>query len=285
VNTRRNNRRRDLGVGSSEQALLERPLTARSVVLSLLLGRHPPRAPVALLVRWCALFGISTTATRVALSRMVEHGELTAADATYALAGRVLGRQAEQDVVLADPRRGWDGSWCLAIVEPGARSADARGALRTAAARLRLAELRDGVWTRPDNLTAEAWPADARAVVEAQCRWWRGAVPEGADGTAERLFAARAWAERGRVLLDRLVTATDRLDPTGMPVAFVTGAAAAQHLRRDPLLPQELVPDGWPASDLRDAYVRYVARFGEVIAAWSAGANGSSGSGAAPQAD
>ena len=71
--------------------LLERPLTARSVVLSLLLGRHPPRAPVALLVRWCAMFGISTTATRVALSRMVERGELTATDATYELAGRLNG--------------------------------------------------------------------------------------------------------------------------------------------------------------------------------------------------
>jgi phenylacetic acid degradation operon negative regulatory protein len=258
-------------------------------VLSLLLGRHPPRAPVALLVRWCELFGISTTATRVALSRMVEHGELTAADATYALAGRVLDRQAEQDVVLADPRRDWDGTWRLAIVEPGARSADARGALRTAAARLRLGELRDGVWTRPDNLAPAASPPDARRVVDEQCRWWDGASPDGAATVAEQLFGVRAWAERGRLLLDRLVDATDRLDPTRMPPAFVTGAAAAQHLRRDPLLPPELVPERWPADELRQVYAAYVARFGDVMAAWTADADtrgaGTSGSGTAAPAD
>ena len=87
--------------GSPDVALLERPLSARSVMASLLLGRTPPAAPVADLVRWCALFGISENAARVALSRMVERGELTVDDSTYALAGRLLERQVEQDSALA----------------------------------------------------------------------------------------------------------------------------------------------------------------------------------------
>ena len=260
--------------------LLERPLTARSVVLSLLLGRHPPRAPVALLVRWCALFGISTTATRVALSRMVERGELTAADATYALAGRALGRQVEQDVALAEPPDEWDGTWRVAVVAAGTRPADDRAALRAAMARLHLVELRDGVWTRPDNLPVGTWPSDARAVVDDQCEWWTGARPHDGAALARGAFGVEAWAARGSLLLDRLRDATSTLMPASLAPAFVAGAATAQHLRRDPLLPAELLPERWPGAALRAAYVDYVDRMGAVIATWAA-----SGSGRAAAAD
>ena len=54
----------------------ERPLSARSVVASTLLGMRPPRLPTQILVRSGALFGIAEGTTRVALSRMVAAGEL-----------------------------------------------------------------------------------------------------------------------------------------------------------------------------------------------------------------
>src|SRR5579862_9666620 len=74
----------------------DRPLTARSVVASTLLGVEPPRLPTRLLVRSGELFGISQGTTRVALSRMVAAGELVVEGNAHELAGRLLERQARQ---------------------------------------------------------------------------------------------------------------------------------------------------------------------------------------------
>ncbi len=68
---------------------------------SLLLGRRPPEAPVADLVRWCGLFGIAEGTARVALHRMTAKGEIVATDGVYRLAGRLAGRQARQETSLA----------------------------------------------------------------------------------------------------------------------------------------------------------------------------------------
>jgi phenylacetic acid degradation operon negative regulatory protein len=75
----------------------ERPLTARSVVASLLLGNRPPELPGAVLVRAGELFGIAEGTTRTALSRMVAAGELASREGHYALRGRLLDRQARQE--------------------------------------------------------------------------------------------------------------------------------------------------------------------------------------------
>ncbi len=84
----------------------ERPLTARSLIASTLLGTHPPVLPGRLLVRLGELFGIAEGTTRVALSRMVAAGELETEDGRYRLVGAaLLARQAAQErgrVVTAD---------------------------------------------------------------------------------------------------------------------------------------------------------------------------------------
>ena len=100
------------GLGRSSSG----PLTARSIIASLLLGMHPPRLASSRLVRWCSLFGISEGTARVALSRMVERGELTAEAGVYELAGAVRRRQSAQDWALtARPgrmgRRGGSSAW------------------------------------------------------------------------------------------------------------------------------------------------------------------------------
>ena len=73
-----------------------KPMTARSVVASTLLGVEPPRLTTRILVRSGELFGIAEGTTRVALSRMVAAGELRPDDDGYRLAGRLLDRQARQ---------------------------------------------------------------------------------------------------------------------------------------------------------------------------------------------
>jgi phenylacetic acid degradation operon negative regulatory protein len=254
--------------------LLERPLTARSVVLSLLLGMHPPRMPAQRLVQWCELFDIAPGTTRVALSRMADRGELRARDGVYELAGRVAERQRAQDWSI-DPSLGeWDGRWSLALVTVDARSAAARAALREAMRRCRYAEVREGCWTRPDNLPRAAAPDEAWAVVDEQCARWTGAPDGRAREVAAALFDPHGWAERAQELSRRTVAATERLQRDGadhLAAAFLLGAATLQHVRNDPLLPAALLPARWPGDDLRAAYRAYQAAFADATVAWFRG--------------
>lgn len=240
--------------------LLERPLTPRSIVASLLLGSHPPRLAAAHLVRWCGAFGIAEGTTRVALSRMVAAGELRAEGGTYELAGGLRRRQRTQDWALTPEPQPWDGTWRLGLVTAARRHAADRSALRAAAAAARLAELREGVWGRPDNLPREATASDVHEVLDHQIDWWSGR-PDGDTSVIVRNgFGVDALAERGQMLLARLVEVTTAVEAGALdrlPEAFVTGAAALQHVRRDPLLPATLTPDGWPGDQLRAAYRRY----------------------------
>ena len=136
---------------TEERKTLERPLTPRSVIASLLLGMHPPRLAGSRLVRWCGLFGIAPGTARVALSRMVDRGELVAQDGVYELAGRVRGRQPAQEWSLAPDLLRWQGRWAIAVVDAGARPATERVALRDARqpARRRRARRRVGHRAEP----------------------------------------------------------------------------------------------------------------------------------------
>jgi phenylacetic acid degradation operon negative regulatory protein len=251
--------------------LLERPLNARSVIGSLLLGVHPPRLPGSRIVEWCTRFGIAEGTARVALSRMADRGELESARGEYELAGRVRDLQGSQDWSLEPRLKPWRGDWRFAIVggDLPRRTAPERAALRDAMRRLRYAGLREGVWTRPDNLPAEAAPAESWTIAAAQCAWWTGR-PEAEPGPlAIALFAPSAWAARARSLLDRLGRVTDDLDSgrdDALAPGFVIGAAALQQTRRDPLLPAALLPADWPAGDLRAAYVRFQKSFAQSLA-------------------
>ena len=84
-------------------ALLERPLSARSVMASLLLGMHPPHARGSLLVRWCGLFGVAAGTARVALHRMTAKAGFRAHEGVYELAGRCV--TANTSRIAASARR------------------------------------------------------------------------------------------------------------------------------------------------------------------------------------
>ena len=82
---------------SNIEGLEIEPFSARSVILSALLGLHPPVLPVQALIRLAERFDVRPGTTRTSLSRMVANGELTVTEGEYALAGRLLERQREQD--------------------------------------------------------------------------------------------------------------------------------------------------------------------------------------------
>lgn len=241
-----------------------RPLSARSVVASTLLGMHPPVLPARVLVRSGELFGIAEGTTRTALSRMVAAGELEVEDSSYRLTGRLLERQARQDLSRQPARWGWDGRWWrMAVVVAERRSPEERAALRASLLGGRYAELREGVWTRPDNLPADRPDAPG-------CEWIKGEFVEPA-AMAATLWDLDGWAARARELQATVEAWTPRLVAEGVDVlapTFVVSADVLRHLQADPLLPRELLPAGWPGDALRKSYDAFDAAFKRAWRDW-----------------
>lgn len=223
-----------------------KPLPARSVALSLLLGSHPGRMSPAMLTTAGEHFGIPASTMRVALTRAVAAGDLERADGDYALGARLVRRQRHQDEAVEDAESAWDGSWELALVVVTGRPAAERAALRDTLAAHRLAELREGVWTRPANLRRAASYAGEPVLSTLT------AVPhEDPAGLATRLWDLPAWSRTGHLLLDRLGGSAE---PS---VRLAVAAALVRHLATDPLLPAALLPTDWPGAALRAAYAAY----------------------------
>jgi phenylacetic acid degradation operon negative regulatory protein len=241
------------------------------LIASLLLGMQPPRLPGALLVRWCGAFGVAEGTARVAMSRMVDRGELRADGGVYELAGRVRARQAPQDWSVAPNLERWSGAWRLAAVTSTARAAADRTALRDAIRQLRFAEYREGLWCRPDNVPRASAPESAWAVAETQCSFWTGRPDADARDLAAQLFDADGWAASARALHARLDAARATLQSPSdddLARAFTAGAAALAHIRHDPLLPSALCPKPWPGAELRTSYRRYQRAFAAAARAW-----------------
>ncbi|MEU2623127.1 PaaX family transcriptional regulator C-terminal domain-containing protein [Streptomyces sp. NPDC007157] len=230
-----------------------RPLSARSVVLSLLLGTHPPRLPVKDLVRLVEPFGVGGSALRAALSRMTAAGDLRRTDdAVYGLSDRLLARQRRQDEAVRPRTRAWDGDWEMLIITTTGRGPAERADLRTRLTALRLAELREGVWLRPANL-ARPLPDEVLAIAEPCTARPSRPAPE----LAAHLWPLTTWAETARALLTR---AAESSRPADRLTLF---AAAVRHLLTDPVLPPELLPADWPGDRLRTAYAAYRTELGE----------------------
>jgi len=238
-----------------------RPLSARSVLASALLGSDEARLSVGELVTMASLFGISPGAARTCLWRMVSAGELSADDGNYALAGRLLERRERVDEASRiDDAAGWDGTWELAIVSLERRSAAERLELRKAAIALHLAELREGVWIRPDNLDSQRLPG-SRAVLDQQCIHFRGAATDISADQMRSLFSLDEWAADARALVEAMNVELRRSKRTDSAKRFAhefaLSIAVVRHLQLDPQLPAELVGGNWPGHTLRDTYRRF----------------------------
>jgi phenylacetic acid degradation operon negative regulatory protein len=222
-------------------------MTARSVVLSVLLGLHPAWATASELIRLTSDFDIKESTVRVALTRMVSAGDLVRSEDGYRLSDRLLARQRRQDDALNPRLQAWHGTWTTLVITSVGIDARTRAALRTTLQNNRFAELREGVWLRPDNLDMQL-PAD----VLDRMRILHTRDDDPAE-LAARLWDLLGWARIGRDLLDEMATATD------IPGRFVTAAAMVRHLLTDPVLPDELLPDEWPGDALRAAYTNFAA--------------------------
>jgi phenylacetic acid degradation operon negative regulatory protein len=217
-------------------------MTARSVVLSVLLGAHPACATPGELIGLTADFGIKETTLRVALTRMVGAGDLIRSADGYRLSERLLARQRRQDDAMRPRTRTWRGDWLTLIVTTVGTDARTRAALRTTMHHKRFGELREGVWMRPDNLDPDLGPDTLHRV-----RVLKARDPAPAE-LARELWDLPAWSATGHRLLDEMAAAAD------VPGRFMVAAAMVRHLLTDPVLPDELLPAGWPGARLRTAY-------------------------------
>lgn len=255
------------GNGPPELAAIGlRPLSARSVVASVLLGTHPPRLSAAALVELCGRFGINGGTTRVALSRMVAAGELAAEEGHYRLTGReLLSRQRAQDDALDPPEGTWTGEWRMALVVRSGRAASERLELRRAFTEARFALWREGVWLRPDNLPRTA----AAGLLETAPVRWLGVRPDDDPvALAGELWDLGDWSRRGAALLAAAPDDPGDLvagPPDWAGGAFAVAAATLRHLRTDPLLPEALLPAEWPAGRLRSRYARYLSAIERLV--------------------
>lgn len=222
-------------------------MTARSVVLSVLLGAHPAWASAAELVRLTSDFDIKEQTLRVALTRMVSAGDLVRSADGYRLADRLLARQRRQDAAIDPKTRPWRGDWVTVVITTVGADARTRADLRNDLLQNRFAELREGVWLRPANLAGdlpEEVTANARVLTSRD---------DDPAGLAAVLWDLPAWITTARQLLDEIGSAPD------VPGRFVAAAAIVRHLLADPVLPAELLPDDWPGTQLRQAYSDFAA--------------------------
>ncbi len=243
----------------------DRVLSARSVLATALLGADQPHLTAGELVEMASLFGISDGAARTCLWRMAANGELNSDDGVYTLAGRLLERRqrvddaSRMDDTALSP---WDGTWELAVVSVERRSASDRLALRKAATALHLAELREGIWFRPDNLDRNRLPT-LRAVLDQQCVHFHGAATDIPAETVRSLFNLDDWAvdarRLSRAMRDELDI--DVLGADDFAYQFALSIAVVRHLELDPLLPAELIPRQWPGPALRSTYRRFDTLF------------------------
>lgn len=239
----------------------EKPLTARSVLASTLLGAEPPELPVAHLVAVAGLFGVNANRARVALSRMVASGEATTDGVgNYRLAGHLLARQRRQVASRSGWTTPWSGDWAIAVLTSVGEAADVRSGRRRALETARLAELRQGVWTRPDNV-------DLESDVAPDAQWFRGRPASDPAALAASLWDLSGWAQRARRLLT-VMHARSTSGPDDLAPGFVLSAAVLRHLQADPLLPERLLPARWPGAELRAVYDDFDGRYRAVLADW-----------------
>lgn len=182
---------------------------------------------------------------RVALTRLVAAGDLVRSAEGYGLSERLLQRQRSQDAALDPQTRRWNGDWLAVVITSVGCDARTRAALRSGLSDRRFAELREGIWMRPDNIDV-----DLKDELGTYTRVLTARDEHPAE-LAGRLWDLDGWAQTGHELLAAMADADD------VPVRFTVAAAMVRHLRRDPVLPPELLPPDWPGARIRSRYAEF----------------------------
>jgi phenylacetic acid degradation operon negative regulatory protein len=231
------------------------------------------------LIELLADLGLSEAASRSVLLRMRREGwldsERTGREARYRLAPAIYSAQARIESQLRGKRPAWEGFFCGILYEVPEDARAYRDRLRRTAQLLGYATLRPGLlvatsdrWTELAGLVPDQPPPGSQ-LLRVQIRL---------DEADSRLVAARLWgldalAARYRQVLASSRALIDQADrhPAGA-AAFRAFADATMPIfdasSADPDLPDELLPDDWPGSELGVALGQAFRVFYPLIAGY-----------------
>lgn len=255
------------GVGPVEPAW--RPSRVLLTLFGEYWGSQPQALPSAALVALLAEFGISDTAARATLSRMVHHGWLASSrrgrQTFYQLdaqTAQAIQHGARRVFSLGLHTRPWDGLWSFVAFSVPEENRQLRYVLRDRLRWLGFAPLYDGLWISPrDTLVNAAHHLTELAIHTATL--FRARI---ADGTPEAGLPQRAWDLSA--LHTQYLQFIDEFQSVGLDMqaqvltpaeAFKARARAIDAWRDfpglDPDLPDELLPPDWPRSRARQLFL------------------------------
>lgn len=237
-----------------------RPLRGTSLIVTIFgdaLSPHGSSIWLADLIALLAPFGIDSRLTRTSVFRLVGQGLLTARRvgrrSYYTLSehGRAVFDQATRRIY-ANRTQNWDGIWTW-LIFPGALKA----AVRRELAWRGFAPVARAVWAHP-HLDAQALSVLQPELVDVPVVVLRSAPQASADAASLRTLVRTAWdltrLEAGYVALIRhfqpIATALGGSRVADPALAFRIRTLLVHEYRRvllrDPQLPDELLPNGWP---------------------------------------
>lgn len=228
-------------------------LTAKSLILELLVAARGSQLPVRVVAEAAALFRISENSVRVALVRLAAEELIeAAARGEYRLAPRAehLAREVASFREAEGRVCRWNGGYVA--VHTGALGRADRGALSRRARALALlgfAELERGLAIRPDNLKGGAEALRVRLLglgLEPDATvFTAGTFTAEVEARARSLWdgaALTASYRKTRAELERWVKGASQLEPDAAArEAFLLGRRAIRQIVYDPLLPPPLV--------------------------------------------
>jgi len=144
-------------IADTFQTALQTPMSAKRLVLSLFGALDDATLPIAKLIVGAGVFGIEESAVRMAANRLVNEGVLSLLErGWYAISvqGETLYEASRAWQKLNERLGDWTGEWVVVHVAHLGRSD--RQALRRRNRAFKLcgfAELENGLWVRPNNLT------------------------------------------------------------------------------------------------------------------------------------
>lgn len=264
--------------------LAAHPPRARSLIVTIwgdALAPHGGEAWLGTLIALAAPFGVNARLVRTSVFRLAHDGWIEGTARGRRSRYRLTASGAERFAqayrrVYAPPLRAWDGAWDVAVVPQ--QPAAARRRLRDDLAWRGYAAFGPGVYARlsgPADDEAAAWPAGTLRVRA------RDLPPPGHASLAGRADAAwglaalavdyRAFAGRFRPLAEAAAAGAigDPLEAFAVRTLLVHGYRRVR--LRDPQLPGDLLPPGWPGHDAyalcRDLYRACEARSRDFLAA------------------
>lgn len=230
--------------------------------------QHEP-LPSAALVALLTAFGISDTAARAALSRLVHRDLLVTSkrgrQTFYGLSERathVLQDGARRIFSFGLPACPWDGSWSLVAFSIPEEQRQLRYILRDRLRWLGFAPLYDGLWISPHNRLSEAASQLAELSISTSTMFRAQIVNSTtASGLPQQAWDLDALCSQYQQLITMLLPLDTRIksgtvSPEEALKARTRLIAMWQDLlAMDPDLPDEILPPDWPRAQARHLFI------------------------------